>query len=183
MAMLAGLARGGLARRTVGAALEARIAAPSTPALGDQQRLTELGQVAEGLRRIDVADDRTLRHVDEKVCAGRAGPILTGAATTMLGTKSPPDAKVYERVDAFARDQVDAATVTAVTAVWTAARNELLAPKTNAAVAAAAGFDTNVRFVDKFHSANADTILGEKTVAQKKPRFAGLPSDSAARRI
>ena len=61
-------------------------------------------------------------------------------------------AEVRERVDAFARDEIDAAAVAAVAAVRPAARNELLAPEAHAAAAAGAGLDANVGFIDEFHA-------------------------------
>ena len=104
-----------------------------------------------------------------EIGARRAGHVLARAAAAALGAKPPLHAEVRERVDALARDEIDAAAVAAVAAVRTAARDELLAPKADAAAAAGAGLDANVGFIDEFHASEA-LASGET----KKPRTAGL---------
>jgi hypothetical protein len=61
-------------------------------------------------------------------------------------------AVVHQRVDIAVGDRVDAAAAPAVAAVGTAARNELLPPKTGRAIAAAAGAGLDDGFVDEFHA-------------------------------
>jgi hypothetical protein len=62
--------------------------------------------------------------------------------------------KVDERVDAVGDLQVDAAAITAVTAIRASAGNKLLSPETQAAIAAAAGFDPHIDLIDELHRGN-----------------------------
>ena len=59
------------------------------------------------------------------------------------------EAEVDEGVDVRAGDRVDRAAVTAIAAARSAARDELLAAKREAAAPAMTGFDVNVDFVDE----------------------------------
>ena len=65
------------------------------------------------------------------------------------------EAEVDERVLAGGGDDVDGAAVAAVAAVGPAARDELLAAEAQAAVAAVAGGDVDVDFVDEHASVRA----------------------------
>src|SRR5690606_2208598 len=69
----------------------------------------------------------------------------------VAGLEAAPAAEVRERIEAGVGDQPDAAAVPAVAAVGTAEGNELLAPETDAAVAARPCLDSDGRFVDEFH--------------------------------
>ncbi len=166
LALLAGLAGIGLPRRTIHARLEARIAAPALAAFRHQQPVAVVGQIAEHLAGVEVRDDGALGHLDDQVGARRARHVLARPAAPAFGAEPPLHAKVGQRVDAFARDEIDAAAVTAVAAVRAAARDELLATKADAAAPARAGFDTDIRFVNEFH--------GLRVSRTKKPRGAGL---------
>src|SRR5690606_18705238 len=149
--LLAGLAARELPRRPVHAALERRVPAPSPAAARDEQPVAGLDQVAELLAGIEIDDLGADRHRDEEIRARRPGHVPAAARLTVLGLESPLDAKVRERVQAFLRDEIDAAARTAVTAVGAALRDELLAAKADRAVAAAAGFDANIGLVDELH--------------------------------
>src|SRR5690606_22586507 len=98
------------------------------------------------------------RHIDVKIGARGAGHVLPRPAAAVLGLETPLHAEIGERVDTLARDQVDAAAVAAVAAVGPAARNELLTPEAHTPVAAAAGLDMNVRFVDEFHGCKRKSV-------------------------
>ena len=87
-----------------------------------------------------------------EVGARRSGHVLARAAAAALGAKPALHAEIGERIDALARDEIDATAVAAVAAVRAAARNELLAAKADAAAAAGAGLDANIRLIDEFHA-------------------------------
>src|SRR5262249_29032988 len=116
-----------LARRTIHARFETRVAATALPSLRDEQLIAVVREVAERFAGVEVADLRALRDLDQKVRAGRAGHVLAGAAAAALGAESAPHAEVGERVHALARDEIDAAAVAAVATVRPAARDEFLA--------------------------------------------------------
>src|SRR5690606_4339198 len=86
-----------------------------------------------------------------EIGAGAARHVTASARLAVLGLEPALHAEVRERVQSFACDEVDAAARAAVAAVGPAARNVLLAPETDRAVAASAGLDTDVGFVDELH--------------------------------
>jgi hypothetical protein len=59
--------------------------------------------------------------------------------------------KVRERIEPFASDEINAAAVTAVTAVRPAFLDVFLAPEAGDAIAALAGENLDSGFVDEFH--------------------------------
>ena len=75
--------------------------------------------------------------------------IAAFAVTSALGFVFGIEAEVKQRVVVLAGDHDHVAAVAAVAAAGAAARNELLAPERKAAVAAVAGFDVDVDFIDK----------------------------------
>jgi hypothetical protein len=87
-----------------------------------------------------------------EICAGSARHVAARSAAPICRFESSSHAKVGERIDPFGNSEVNATAVTAVAAIRSAARNELLASKAHAAPAAVACFDTNLRFVDEFHN-------------------------------
>src|SRR5690606_34191225 len=143
-----------LPRRAVHARLEARVAAAAAAALRDEQGVAVVREIAEQLLGVDVADLGPFRDLDVEIGARGTRHVLARTAAAVLGLEAPLHAEVRKRVDAFARDEINTATVAAVAAVRAAARNELLAPEAHATVAAAAGLDIDVRFVDEFHGVN-----------------------------
>src|SRR6185369_10874184 len=93
------------------------------------------------------------RHAQNDVV--RAAAVLV-SAVTVLAVLRAMDARVAvfdEGIDVAIRDRDDAAAAAAVAAVGPAARNVLLAAEGRRAVAAVAGDDVDVDFVDESHGA------------------------------
>ena len=84
-----------------------------------------------------------------------APTVLVGAtaALAVLRPVDPREAVVDQRVDVAIGDGVDAAAAAAVAPVGPAVRHVLLAPEARRPLAAVAGDDFDLRFVDEFHGA------------------------------
>src|SRR6185369_5209422 len=149
--MLAGPARSLLPRCAVGAALEVKVAETAVAALGEEHLLVVLEQLDDALAGVGVADDRADGHAQDDV--GGGGTVLVGAAPVLAVPRLVPArvAEVDQRVEVAVGERPDAAAAAAVAAVRAAERDELLAPKAQAAVAAVAGSDLDGRFVDELH--------------------------------
>ncbi len=172
------------------------VAEPALPSPRDEQALAVHGEIADLLvgRRVD--DDRADRHAHDEILAALAGHLPAHAVLAALGAEFPLVAEIDQRVDALVGDQPDAAAGTAVTAVRSAERDELLAPEADAAVAAVAGMDFDGGFVDEFHgkTGNGEWGIGNgrkrdfaipalpfRSFKRKAPRWAGLSRNVAAR--
>ena len=127
------------------------VALSATSALGDQQALAVLGEVADLLVGIDVGNHGAYRHADGDVLAALAGHLPTHAVFAAHGAEHALMAEIDKGVEAFIGKQPDAAAVGTVTAVGTAKGDEFLAAEADAAVAAVAGLDSYGGFVDELH--------------------------------
>ena len=151
---LALFARGtgaGLARRTVHGALVVHVALAADAALGDQQAIAVVGEVADDLVGLDVDDLGADGYADGDVLAGLAEGLAAHAVLAALGAELALVAEVDQRVEVLVRLQPHAAAIAAVAAIRPAERNELLAPEADAAVAAVAGDDQDLGFIYEFH--------------------------------
>src|SRR5690606_15828192 len=153
VAGLAGLAGRGLARRAVGARLEAGVAQTVPAALGDQQALSRLDQVANHLLGVGVDHRGTHRHRQDQILALGAGALAGAALLAVGGDEAAGVAVVDQGVEVVRGFQIDGAAVTAVAAVGAALLDELFAAKTHHAVAAVAGLYRYRYFIDEFHGA------------------------------
>src|SRR5207247_2526828 len=77
--------------------------------------------------------------------------IRARAAPAVIGAVDAGEAVVDQRVDVAVGARPDAAAAPAVAAVGAAARHVFLAAKRRRAIAALAGVDLDLRFVDEFH--------------------------------
>src|SRR6185437_4252299 len=156
-----------LARRAVGARLEALVAPATLAAAGHQQLLDVAGQIAEHLLGVGVAHHGADRHRHVKVRAAAAGAVVGAAGLAVAGLEGALDAEVGEGVYPGGGAQEDAAAVAAVAAVRAAERHELLAPEAGAAPAAVAGLHPRPRLIDELH---ALTLAQTKTPAPGRGR-------------
>src|SRR5262245_2489096 len=150
-ALLARLARIGVARRAVGRGLEVRVAEAAVAAFGEHRALAHLGEIGEQrltVLLVDLGADRNLHH---NVGAVRAMAILAHAATAVLGGVVLLIAVVDQRVEALDGERHHVATLAAVAAVGPAELDEFLAPERHAAVPAVTGADVDLGFVEEFH--------------------------------
>src|SRR5690606_34624903 len=149
--LLALLARRELPRRAVGRALEVHVAKAALAAPGHEQAVAVAGHVAADLVGGDVDDLGADRADDRGVLAALAVALLAHAVLATLGAEPLLVAEVDQGVEVLRRLQPHAAAVAAVATVRPAERDELLAPETDAAVAAVSGGDGDFGFVDEFH--------------------------------
>src|SRR6185503_3487422 len=147
------------ARRAVGGARVAGVALSAEAPLRDQQRLVFVRQVGDldELLALLLEDLRADRDLQGDVAARLARAQRAFAVRAAAGLEQLLEPEIEEGVEIGARDQVDAAAVTAVAAIGTAARDELLAAKAHGATAAMAGRDVNLDLVDEHVSAGLKT--------------------------
>src|SRR3546814_469881 len=147
-ALLTLLARRELSRGAVGGALEVHVAQAALAALGHQHAVAVARHVADDLVGGDVDDLGTDRDDDGGVLAALAVALLAHAVLAALRAKPLLVAEVDQGVEVLRRLQPHAAAVAAIAAIGPAERDELLAPETDAAVAAVSGSDGDFGFVD-----------------------------------
>ena len=142
-----------LARRPVRARLEVNVAETARAALRDAHLLQVGREIGDELAGVGVGDHRADGHAQHDVFGAAA--VLVGAVT-VLAVLRAMDARIAvfdQRVDVAIGDRDDAAAAPAVAAVGSAARHVLLAPERGRSVAAVAGDDVDVDFVDESHGA------------------------------
>src|SRR6202008_111271 len=98
VAFLPGQPGAELARRAVGARLEALIAPPALATAGHEELLAVAREVAELLLRVRVAYHGTNRYRDVEVRAAASGAVVGGPRRAVPGLESARDAKVGKRV-------------------------------------------------------------------------------------
>jgi hypothetical protein len=140
-----------LSRRTINAALEARIAEATSTAFGDLLPLSRFGQITNNLAGVDIMYNRPGWHQNVEIVAGTTGLIPAGTAGTALGLKPPGNPKISQGIERIVRDQVDASTVPAIATVRPTPFNVLLTPKTQRTVTAVPRLHANTCLVDEFH--------------------------------
>src|SRR5690606_24995777 len=151
VARLARRARRGLPRRPVRAALEARVAVAAATALRDLQAFPGLRQVAEKLARIDVVHERPARHRYLQVVSRAAGAVTACPGLAARRAVAPVDAEIGERIDAGSGDEVNAAAVSAVSAVRATALHVLFAAEAQGPGPAVPGLYAESGFVNEIH--------------------------------
>src|SRR5262249_38349137 len=154
-ALLARRARLGGARRGVPRRFEMDVAAPAVAAARDDRARPRLVEVVEHLARVGVHHDRPERHLDDEVLAGLAVLVAVAARLAALGAVVLLVLEIEERGQLLVGDEHHAAAVAAVAARRAAAGNVRLAPEGRDAVAAVAGLDVDLGFVDEDHAAGA----------------------------
>jgi len=147
----AGLAGIGVARRAVGRAFETRIAETAIAAVGQHDALAEFSKIREQCLAIFFVNLGADRHFEHDVGAGSAVAILAHAAAAVLRREMLLVAVVDQGVEPIDRLHHHVAAIAAVAAVRPAIFDEFLAAERHAAVAAVAGADIDLGFVEKFH--------------------------------
>ena len=148
---LARLARLDAPRRAIGRGREVLVASPATPAgrdahfLADGDQVGQLPQPVVGARM----DERAGRHLEHQIGARPAGAVRPLAVAAPPGSELGMETVVHQRVAMRAGAQYDRAAAAAVAAVRPAAGDVLLAPEAHTPVAAVAGRNLDVDFVDE----------------------------------
>jgi len=130
------------------------IAAATFATLGNQHALPGHGQVSDSFARLFVVSERADRDEQVHVRAGMAAAVRTFAVAATIGFEFAIVAIAEKRVVVGVRLQINAAAMAAVATGRAATRNEFLATKRDAAIAAVAGLYQYFSFVNK-HENNA----------------------------
>ena len=145
------LAGVGAARRAVGRGGEMGVAEAAVAACGHDDALARPREVGDHRARSLLEHLRADRHLQHRVGAAAARPVLAHAVYAGLGLEMLLIAKVDQRVEAVRALNHDVAAAPAVAAVGAAELDEFLAPERDAAGAAVARPDIDARLVEKFH--------------------------------
>lgn len=124
------------------------VAQAALAALGHQQAIAMLGQVADDFVGLHVHHHGADRHHDDAVFAALAVGLATHAVLAALRLEGPLMPEVDQRIDVLVGHDPHAAAVTAVATIGPTERDELLAAKADTAIAAIAGTDQDFCFVD-----------------------------------
>ena len=151
IAALSRLPGGGLTRRPVGAALEARVAEAVVAAPRHHQLVLGRQQLADDLSGIRLDRHRTDRHANAQIGPAAPRALLPAPVLAALGAIQTLIAEVHQRVQVGVGDEQHIPTVPTVAAIGATLGNVLLAPEAQTAVAAAPGLDAYRRLVDEFH--------------------------------
>lgn len=108
-------------------------------------------QVADDLVGLDIDHHGADRHGDGQVLAGLAVHLPAHAVLAALRTERALVAEVDQGIEILVGDQPHTAAIAAVATIRPTQRDELLAAKADAAIAAIAGRDLDFRFVYEFH--------------------------------
>ena len=127
------------------------IAEAAVAALREHDALADRGEIGEQRLLVLVEDLRADRHLQHHVLAAGAVAVLAHAVAARPGLEMLLVAVVDQRVEAVDRLDDDVAAAAAVAAAGAAELDELLAPERDAAVAAVAGANIDLGFVEEFH--------------------------------
>jgi len=125
------------------------IAATAAATLRDEDALSGHGEIGDGFARLFVVSERANGNEQGHVRAGMAGAIRAFAVAAAIGFEFAIVTVAKKRVVVGIRFEIDAAAMAAVASGRTAAGNEFLAAKRDAAVAADAGLYQDFCFVNK----------------------------------
>ena len=123
------------------------------PPLRHPRLLQVRGEIGDEFAGVGVGDHRAHGHAQDDVVGAAAVLVGAVAVLAVLRAMNARVAVLDQRVDVAIGHGEDAAAATAVAAVGAAARHVLLAAERCRTVAAVAGDDVDVDFVDESHGA------------------------------
>jgi len=138
-----------LARRLMGRRGELGVAPPAASALGHEQRLARLQELAQSFATLGNAYLGAWGNRQEQIVPRASGHLLPLPMDAALGLPFGVVAVVEQRREVGVDPHEDTAARAAVAAVGAALGDVLLASERDAAVAAVAGFDVDVGFIDE----------------------------------
>ena len=152
-------AAGGL----VGGCLETCVAETAITALGDQNALADLGEVADQRFAVFLVELRPNRYLHDRVGTTSPVAVAAHAVHARLGAHVGLIAEVDERVQPFDGLRPNIAAFAAIAAVRPAELNVFLAVERHGPAPACAGADIDLGLVEKFHG-NEDRVGGAPTI-------------------
>src|SRR5262249_21733846 len=138
-----------LSGRLMGAGGKVLVAASAAATLGHYQTLIRLREVIQFLAGLLVVNNSADRHFEDDALAVAASAVGAFSMASALGGVFGIEAKVDQRVMAFAGFHDHVATASAVAAGRATTRDKLLPAEGHAAIAAAPCFHPNYGFIDK----------------------------------
>src|SRR5215204_2590264 len=139
------------ARRAIGRGRVARVTLSAETAPGDDDRLAFFGEVRDPYPLVSalLEDLRAHGNFEREVGSGLSRPQRAFALRAVPGLEGLLKPVVEEGIEVGARDEINAAAVTAVTAVGAAPRHELLAAEAQGALAPVSCRDVDLYFVNE----------------------------------
>jgi hypothetical protein len=128
----------GATGRAIGRSLEVRVTEAAVAAARQHDALAYFGEISKQRLAVFVVDLRADRHLEHRIGAVGAVPILAHAGPAVLGGEVLLIAVVDERIEAIDRIGDDLSAFAAITAVRTAELNEFFPTERHAAVPAVA---------------------------------------------
>ena len=150
-------------------------AADASP--GNDKRLSVNVQVDHDLAAFGIFYDCTDRDGDQNIFGTPAGPVITLSLLASLGHVMLLILQIEQCPAATHGFDNHVTALAAVSAIRASLGHKFLTPKTDAALAAAAGFDINFRFVNKFHRSLPISHESYADFTKKKRHFMQVPFD------
>ncbi len=105
------------------------IAQSALAAVGHEQRFAIVGDFPNEFIRFRIRHPRAERNRYVKILPGFSGAVAPTTLGTALAAEDACVTEIHERIESFPSNEINAAAVTAVTAVRSAAGDEFLAPE------------------------------------------------------
>ena len=144
------------------------IAQAAPPAFGDQQARLMRQQLADELFGIGIGHPCTHGHPDLQIAAVAAGHLFAHAVLATFRLKATPMTEIHQGIQSFVGYQIDTATLTAVTAIRTAARDVFFTPEAGGTIAAISRVYLDDDLVDEFHRLSRET--GPSAITRATPQ-------------
>ena len=119
---------------------------------GNDKGLAVNGQVGHDPAGVGILDDRADRDGDDNVFGASSGPVIALSLLPSFGCVVLLILQIEQRTTAAHGFDDDVTALAAVSAIRPPPGHEFLAPETDATLAAAARFDVNFSFINKFHN-------------------------------
>ena len=143
-----------MARRLIGAAFEMGVAETAIAALQKQHAFAGLRQIADQGFAVFFQNLGARGHAHDRIVTAGARHILAHAGQTVFGADMLLIAVVDQGVEIVHRHGPDIAAAAAIAAIGAAKFDELLTPEGDATIAAIAGANVDLGFVEEFHAAS-----------------------------
>ncbi len=137
-----------------------RVAEPAIAAFRKHEFFAERRKVVDQRLAVLVEYLRSDRHLEHDRLAVGAMAVLAHTIGALLGLEVLLIAIVDQRIQSIDRFDDDVAAATAIAAARSAELDILLAAKRHAAVAAVAGADIDLGFIEKFHGVSVSQGCG-----------------------
>src|SRR5437667_9909547 len=154
------------ARRVMRGSRELGIAPASASAAGNYESVIGVREVVDPLSGVGVVNDGSDGDSKQNVFAFPPGFIRTFAVASTLSFVFGIEAEMDQRIVSLARFHNDVAALATIATRGASARDELLPSKSEAAVAAVAGFHADCSFIDEHRRWFLIEYIGGRVISQ-----------------